>query len=446
VTSWRWTAGELRGSLVEGSISVREVAAEHLERLAALDGVIGSCVAVDATRTLREAEELDERRRCGGRLGALHGVPIVIKDTLDVAGLPTRLGAAYLDGAAPAAVDSAVVARLRAAGALILAKSATHELAAGVETPGIRNPWDHGRSAGGSSGGSAAAVAAHLAALAIGTDALGSVRVPAAYCGVVGLKPTYGRISTRGSHPLAWSLDHVGTFARSVADTRSLASALLDLPDPPTTSSRRLGLPRQLLDGVGAQARGALDAAVGVLRGAGYHVLELDLPDLRDALPAAYALVAAEAATIHRRTTGQHLDHLDDGVRALLLAGSALPAVTYLIARQVRRHLVELVRRCLEEHDLVGMVAPVTAGTAHRREQRNAADGAPITVACVRPNALANLTGQPSVAVPVELDADGLPLAVQVVGAPHDEAGVLTIAEVLETASSDLRRRRAALA
>lgn len=446
MTSWRWTAGELHTSVVDGSISAREVADEHLERLAAIDDVIGSCVAVDATRLLRDAEELDERRRTGGGLGPLHGVPVVIKDTLDVAGLPTRLGAAYLDGAAPAAADSAVVARLRAAGALILAKAATHELAAGVETPGTRNPWDHGRSAGGSSGGSAAAVAAHLAALGIGTDALGSVRVPAAYCGVVGLKPTYGRISTRGSHPLTWSLDHVGTFARSVTDTRSVAAALLDLRDPPPSSSRRLGLPRQLLDGVGTQARGALDVAVGVLRGAGYQVLDLDLPDLRDALPAAYALCAAEAATAHRRTIRQHLDHLDDGVRALLLAGSALPAVTYLIARQVRRHLAELVRRCFEEHDLVGMVAPVTAGGAHRRGQRTTAEGTPTTIACVRPNALANLTGQPSVSVPVALDPDGLPLGVQVVGAPHDEGGVLAIAEVLETASSDLRRRRTTLA
>jgi aspartyl-tRNA(Asn)/glutamyl-tRNA(Gln) amidotransferase subunit A len=445
VTSWRWAAGELRDRIASGSISVREVATEHLERLATRDGAIGSCVAVDATRTLRDADELDARRRDGGPIGPLHGVPVVIKDTIDVAGLPTRLGAAYLEEAAPAEADSAVVTRLRTSGALILAKAATHELAAGVETPGTRNPWDHGRSVGGSSGGSAAAVAAHLAALAIGTDALGSVRVPAAYCGVVGLKPTYGRISTQGSHPLAWSLDHVGTFARSVADTRSLASALLGPSAPPVTSSRRLGLPRQLLDGVGGPARNALDSAVAVLRGAGYDVRELDLPGLRDALPAAYALCAAEAATVHRRTVGQHLDRLDDGVRAVLLAGSALPAVTYLIAQQVRRHLVELVRRCFEEHDLLGMVAPVTAGAAHRRGQRTTPEGTPITIGCVRPNALANLTGQPSVAVPVALDADGLPLAVQVVGAPDDEGGVLAVAEVLEAASPDLHDRLAAL-
>ena len=211
-----------------------ELVASALERLAAVEPLLHAFVSVDAERALSEARAKDSEPG-----GPLRGIPLVVKDIFDLAGTPTGCGSAAYAGAAPAANDAPAVTRLRAAGAIVLGKTTTHELACGVYTPPTRNPWDLDRSPGGSSGGSSAAVAAGAAMGAIGSDTGGSIRIPASHCGLVGVKPTYGRVSRAGGLVLSWSLDHVGPLARTVEDA-ALLLAVLAGPDPrdPSTLGR----------------------------------------------------------------------------------------------------------------------------------------------------------------------------------------------------------------
>lgn len=441
--TWQRTGSELRGMFGRREISVREAVAQQLARIEDADGALHSLVSIDADGAYEQADALDARCAAGNQLGPLHGLTVVIKDNIDVAGWPTRMGSALFDDAPPATEDSDIVARLRRSGAVVVAKSSTHELAAGISTPGTNNPWDSARSVGGSSGGSAAAVAASLATFGIGTDVLGSVRLPAAYCGVVGLKPTFGRLPNTGSRPLAWSLDHIGLFARTVEDTELLLYGLEAAKPRRVERRRTLGIPRQLLTGIDADAQGAVDRAVSLLEAADYRVMVIDIPDLRYALGCAYALVLAEAGTIHRRTVADGGHALSDDLRSVLQAGQGLPAVTYLIAQQVRRHLADVVRGAFEAHDLLALLVPATHGAAHHHGQTHTGTGAePIAIGALRPSVPFNLTGQPSLAVPVMMNADSLPISVQLVARPDDEVTTFELAAVLDTAASALHDRR----
>ena len=225
-------AGPRPGGLVEqarmvreGEVSSVELVERALERIAALDTEVGAFVLVLGDKARAEAAERDLERRRGRVGGALHGVPVAVKDLIDVEGVVTGAGSVKLAGNR-AGRDAEVVSRLRGAGAVVVGKTRTHEFAYGVTTPGTANPWDLERSAGGSSGGSAAAVAAGLVAGALGTDTAGSIRIPSSCCGVVGLKPTWGRVPATGVWPLSWSCDHVGPIAATVADVALLDEVL----------------------------------------------------------------------------------------------------------------------------------------------------------------------------------------------------------------------------
>ena len=213
----------------EGEVSSVELVERALERIAALDTELGAFVLVLGDQARAEAAERDLERRRGRGGGALHGVPVAVKDLIDVEGVVTGAGSVKLAGNR-AGRDAEVVARLRDAGAVVVGKTRTHEFAYGVTTPGTANPWDLERIAGGSSGGSAAAVAAGLVAGALGSDTAGSIRIPSSCCGVVGLKPTWGRVPATGVWPLSWSCDHVGPIAATVADVALLDEVLAAEP------------------------------------------------------------------------------------------------------------------------------------------------------------------------------------------------------------------------
>ena len=275
-------------------------------------------------------------------------MPVAIKDIFDIEGHRTGCGSPLYADDPVAEADADAVARLRSAGAVLVGKTATHELACGVYTQGTRNPWDLRRSCGGSSGGSGAAVAAGLAMAATGSDTGGSIRIPAAVCGVVGIKPTYGVVSRRGVAALAWSLDHVGPIARSVDDAAAVFEVLVDpdarprladAPDPADARSQGavLGIPTDaVLSRVLPSVRAAFEEACAVLVDAGARLEEVSIPELEETLPLEFAIVAAEAASYHAERLRTSAALIGPEIRPLFQAGAILPAGDYLLAQRLR--------------------------------------------------------------------------------------------------------------
>jgi aspartyl-tRNA(Asn)/glutamyl-tRNA(Gln) amidotransferase subunit A len=452
---WELSLAEAARLIGTGELAPSELVESALERIEAVEPLLHAFVSVDAGAALREAREQDGRPG-----GSLRGIPVAIKDIFDVAGLPTRNGSAAYADAAPADEDSAVVARLRAAGAVVVGKTTTHLLACGVHTPPTRNPWDLERSPGGSSGGSGAAVAAGAVLGATGSDTGGSIRIPAAHWGLVGVKPTYGRVSRAGALALSWSLDHVGPLARTVEDAALLLSAIAG-PDPrdPTTVDRPQ-LPDPLLrrdDGVAglrvgvlrgkpfvpfeAEVGDALDTAVAALEGDGASVVELELPELERNLPAEFVIVATEAAAYHEERLLRAPETVDDEVRTLFETGLLLPASIYLRAQRVRRLMQQAVAAAFEAQRLDGLVAPTVPAAPQRCDQFEYELGGvleSVQNALVRTTAPFNLTGLPAVAVPTGVGASGFPGSVQLVARPFAERMALRLAHAVERAAGPL--------
>jgi aspartyl-tRNA(Asn)/glutamyl-tRNA(Gln) amidotransferase subunit A len=388
----------------------------------------------------------------GAEPGPLHGMPVAIKDIFDVAGRVTRCGSRAYDNAPVAVSDSAAVRRLREAGAVIIGKSRTHELALGVSTPPTRNPWDLTRSPGGSSGGSGAAVAAGMAVAALGSDTGGSVRTPASLCGVVGLKPTYGRISRAGALPLSWSLDHVGVLARTVGEAAVLLQVLAgpDLSDPATLglptleiphidgstvgrlAGRRFGIvPEAFLEAMDqATATGFANARSAAER-AGATCITVSVPELSWSLEVEMTILLTEAAAFHERRLATQPTLFSEGVLSPLTKGLSISSPTYLRAQRVRAVIQAAVARAFTDHQLDALIAPSTPSTAHRVEQevldlQGTAERA--DEAYVRTTGPANLCGLPAVALPVEMSRAGLPVSVQLIGRAFSEPDLLPLA------------------
>jgi len=426
-----------------------ELVASALERLAAVEPLLHAFVSVDAERALSEARAKDSEPG-----GPLRGIPLAVKDIFDLAGTPTGCGSAAYAGAAPAANDAPAVTRLRAAGAIVLGKTTTHELACGVYTPPTRNPWDLDRSPGGSSGGSSAAVAAGAAMGAIGSDTGGSIRIPASHCGLVGVKPTYGRVSRAGGLVLSWSLDHVGPLARTVEDAALLLEVLAGPDSRDPTTLGRPPLPEPLLrpdDEVHGLRVGvlrdapfaprepdidaALEVAVELLTGVGVEIEETSLPELELSLPAEFAIVAAEAASYHEARLARSGDAIGEDVRVLLETGLLLPASVYLGAQRTRRVVQQAVAGAFGAQRLDALLAPTVPAPAQRHDQLEYELGGasePVIEALVRTTAPFNLAGLPAVAVPTGLGSSGFPGSVQVVARPFDEQTALRLARAVE--------------
>ncbi len=447
---WALDLADAAVLIAAGELAPSELVASTLQRLQAVEPFLHAFVSIRAERALREAREQD--RQPGG--GPLRGIPVAVKDIFDLAGAPTRCGSELYSEAPPARQDASAVARLRAAGAIVVGKTATHELACGVYTPPTRNPWDLERSPGGSSGGSGAAVAAGAAMGAIGSDTGGSIRIPASHCGVVGVKPTYGRVSRAGALALSWSLDHVGPLARTVQDAALLLSVLAgpDSRDPATLS--RPPLPEPLLqpdDEVAGLRVGllrgapftpyepafesALDLAVSLLEASGVQIQETTLPELERSLAAEFAIVAAEAASYHETRLARSAELIGDGVRGLLETGLLLPASAYLRAQRTRRLIQQAIAAAFAGQRLDAFLAPTVPAAAQRRDQLEYQFGEasePVIEALVRTTAPFNLAGLPSVAVPTGVGPSGFPASVQLASRPFEEQTVLRLARAIE--------------
>lgn len=423
-------------------LSPVELTASVLDRIEAVDERLHAYVTVDADSARKSAERAEREIAQGESRGPLHGIPMGLKDLIDVEGRPTT-ASSRVRSCHVAARDSAVAARLSDAGAVLLGKTHTHEFAYGLTTPQTRNAWDHGRVAGGSSGGSAVAVAAGGATFALGTDTGGSIRVPAALNGVVGLKPTYGLVSRRGVTSLSWSLDHVGPLTRTVRDASFVLAALVgrDEYDPASPASEgdlsglRVGVPRNYyFERIGPEVEKSVCRAIGRLQELGAELVDVEIPLTRYIQASQWGLMVPEATAYHERTLRSVPDLYTADVRVLLEAGEFVSAGDYLRAQRARTLMREAWAHMLARVDVIAAPAvPMTAAKAGQDSVRWA-DGTveAVSDSYVRLSAPANITGVPALTLPVGKDGAGLPIGMQLMGRPLDEATVLRVGHAYE--------------
>jgi len=472
---------ELTDAYRRGDLTPTTVAEAYLARIDALDGRVGAYLTVVRDQALAAARESELRWRAGAPLGPLDGAPVALKDVLCTRGVRTTCGSKMLESFVPP-YDATVVERLRAAGAVILGKTNMDEFAMGSSTEHsafhpTRNPWDLARVPGGSSGGSAAAVAGGLAAGGLGSDTGGSIRQPAAFCGVVGMKPTYGRVSRYGLIALASSLDQIGPFALDVRDAALLLGAVAGhdrrdatsiqapVPDYAADLSKgvaglTLGLPDEyFIDGMDPDVERAVRAAIEVLKELGARLERVSLPTTKHSLAAYYLILPAEASSnlarydgvkFGLRVPGRDLVEMESRTRAagfgaevkrrIMLGTYALSAGYYDAYYGKAQSVRTLVRRefaaAFERVDLI--VAPTTPNVAFKHGEKEDPLSMYLNDVFTIPG---NLAGIPGISVPCGFSVTGLPIGLQVLGRPLDEPRVLRAAYAYEQATPWRSRR-----
>ena len=421
-----------------------------IARINAADHLLDAFITVTPARAMAEARMLEARLAEGEAPGPLAGIPYALKDIYDTAGIRTTCHSKLRENHVPAE-DCHVAERLRAAGAVLVGKTGTHEFAIGgpsfdLPFPPARNPWNRDHVPGGSSSGSAAAVAAGMVRFAMGSDTGGSIRHPAAYCGVVGLKPTYGRVSRRGVFPLSWTMDHCGPLARSVRDAalalRAVAghdpldpgSAAVPVPDyladiEVGVAGLRIGVPRAwfaALPGADPQALAAIKRTAALLREAGARVEDVALPDFALFAACGRVILAAEAFAVHARDLRERPRDYGRVAFQRLALGATITAPELVQAMRLRRELTDAVSDALARHD-----ALLTANVLIPAPRF---DALPDAMAAAAPMQMIqfNVTGHPALALPVGLHESGLPLGVQLAGRAFDEATLLRIGRAVE--------------
>ena len=446
------TLSEVVRRTKSGELTARRVAEIMLGRIAQHDGEFGAYVSVLGERALAQAEALDAKRASGAPLGILHGAPIALKDLLATKGLPTSCGTAVLKDWRPDE-DATVVRRLEEAGAVVLGKVKLTEGAYAEHHPTVsppKNPWASERWTGVSSSGSGVAVAAGLAHAAVGTDTGGSIRFPSAACGLVGVKPTYGRVSRHGVFPLADSLDHIGPMTRSVEDAARMLQAMaghdpedatsLDAPVPAYAAQLASGL-EDITIGVDRAYNAAatpavvraIDDAVGVLQGGGAKVAAVALPDC-DALIDGWAVTCGvEAARGHAATFPSRKDEYGPALTGLLELGLRASSADYERLEQARTAFRAGLDDLLQRVDV--LIAPCIPGPIPAAERSAEARKQPRTERFIRYTAPFDYSGHPSVTLPFAVDDDGLPACFQLIGPRLGEGRLLAIASALERAA-----------
>jgi len=437
-------------------MSPTEVVQAHLDRIERLNPLVNAYLTVSADRALAAARRAEDALARGEDVGPLHGVPVAVKDLFDTAGIATTCGSPRILGGNVPRRSATAVARLEAAGAVLLGKLHMTEFAYVAHHPDTsppRNPWALDRSPGGSSSGSAIAVACGLASGALGSDTVASIRLPAAWCGVVGLKPTWGRVSRDGVFPLAASLDHVGPIARSVADAALLLhcvagpdprdpSARLE-PPPPREIAPRDGLAgvrvgwdeRYATAGVAPEMIAALRAARERMSAIGARIVPVELPDVHASLAVFNAVFAAEMRAVHARLFPERVADYGPSLRKALAAFATRDPnghVEAAIGARAFRHRID---RLFASIDVLLCPAWPFAATRLGGDERDIvmAGVAGENPRCVvRFTCLWNLAATPAVAIPWGSGSDGLPLAVQLVARANEDAALLSIAARLE--------------
>ncbi|MFN8591925.1 MAG: amidase [Thermomicrobiales bacterium] len=439
--------------IARGDLSPVEVTAAVLDRVAALEPALNAFVTVLAEEALAEAGRAEKEIAAGDYRGPLHGVPVSIKDLFFTAGIRTTASSRVLADHVPRS-DATVVTRLREAGAIIVGKTNMLEFAYAAvhEDYGPSpNPWDLTRSSSGSSSGSAVAVAAGMGYASVGSDTGGSIRLPAAYCGIVGMKPTYGRISRHGGVPVSWSCDHFGPMTRTVADCAAMLAAIAG-EDPRDPTSGRVPVPDyvSLLDRglhgmrigvadayfrehVSGDVQTVMDQALAHLEGLGATILSVTLPSPSVAVPALLAILMPEATVYHLDWLRERPNAYSNAVRERLELGAITPAVSYIQAQRVRRQFIDDVLRGMAEVDLLVTPTGPTAATPLAGDLVTGDEADPdVLAALINFTGPFDLTGQPAISIPCGFTVSGLPVGMQLVGRPYDEGTVLAAAHAYE--------------
>jgi aspartyl-tRNA(Asn)/glutamyl-tRNA(Gln) amidotransferase subunit A len=426
-----------------GELSPREAVQSYLDRIERIDGAVNSYITVRAEEALAEAQAAEGAQE----RGPLWGVPIAVKDVIDVAGTRTTAASKILADNV-AAHDAETVERLRAAGAVLLGKLNTHEFAYGAMTTSshfgpAHNPWSLDRICGGSSGGNGAAMAADLAAGTLGTDSAGSVRIPAAFCGVTGLRPSTGLVSNRGVVPVSWSLDTVGPIARSAEDCAVLldviARARTDLGGG--IEGLRIGLVETLLERADPSVAAVVQAGLDELAGLGARVERADVPLLEEAGTVNQLVMLPEATNVHLRRMRERLADYGPDVRARLLAGLLLPPTAYVTGLRARRWFDDGLRELFESFDLLAAPAmPIIPPPLGQDSVEVRGDKMPYRLALIPFNSPWSLAGLPVASVPCGF-VDGLPVGLALVGRRLEEGTVLRAAHAFQQATDWHDRR-----
>lgn len=431
-----------------GELSIIELVESCLRRVDKLNPSLNALIYVAADEARAQAEALEEELLSGYDRGLLHGLPIVVKDLTDVAGIPSSMGSAFFDDYVPDA-DAPPVAALRNAGAIVIGKANLHEFALGATNinphfGAARNPWNPELVPGGSSGGSAAAVASGMALAALGTDTGGSIRLPAALCGLTGLRPGSNTIPMNGTFPLSPSLDTLGPMARSVADLNALLTRIsggVPMALDVGVQRLRIGLVTSTYywDQTDPEIRTAIEAAVEALRKDGAETIEIDLPDLEGAGQAANQIIVSEAAHTHRERLLSSPDRFGPDVRARLEQGLSMSAVDYIEAQAFARRWKEAVSRIVQQADCQALITPCTPVLAHPIEGSEDVAAARTLLRYTR---AFGLLGWPALSIPCGFSSAGLPIGMQLCGMFEDE--VMPVASRYQELT-DWHERRAAL-
>ena len=445
-------------------ISPVELIQAHLDRIEQTDARLNSFITLMSDAALQAAGDAEKSIAGGGYLGPLHGIPIGLKDLYYTKGVRTTIGSKILRDFIPDR-DAAVTEKFKAAGAIIIGKLQMHEFALGPTSVNphdgpAHNPWDVERVTGGSSGGSGSSVASGQVMGALGSDTGGSVRIPSALCGIVGLKPTFGRVSRYGVYPLSWSLDTVGPMTRTVRDT-ALIMNVIGGHDPrdPWSADRpaedytrdldtgieglRIGVPREyFFDLIDKDVRQAFDHASAVLQRLGAHVEEVSIPILERSLAISGNIMMPEAAAVHIEHLRRRPDDIGDDVRDRLATGALTPATDYVVAQRARTLFNRELADAMADFDL--LIAPtVPIGAPPIGRGNVTVDGATHVTTVVLPRLTRpfNIGGLPTVTVPCGFTSEGLPTGLQIAGRAFDEATVLRAAQAYEQVA-DLHTRR----
>lgn len=445
---------EAAAALRAREVSSAELTRASLDRITALEPKLNSMMTVMSETATAAARRADEELGRGMDRGPLHGVPVAVKDVFNTKGVRTTTGSKLFEHFVPDH-DAAVVERLAAAGAVLVGKTGMHEIAYGVTSNNphfgaIHNPWDLARIPGGSSGGSAAAVSAGTVFMGMGSDTGGSIRLPASFCGIVGLKPTFGRVSRYGVMPLDFSLDHMGPITRTVRDAAVTLDAIAGFDGRDDTSSRRavqpylpaegvsisglrIGLPTNYyFDRVDAAAEEGVRSMAETARRLGAQIVPVAVPDIPAMNIAARVILLSEASALMEPHLSRRTDFGAD-VLALLDQGRLLAATDYVNAQRLRRLMRAAFSRLWESVDcLFTPTSPTAAPRIGQAMVNIAGVDEDVRLASTRMVRAINLLGLPALSIPCGLDAQGMPLGLQIIGRPFDEAGVLRVGAALE--------------
>jgi aspartyl-tRNA(Asn)/glutamyl-tRNA(Gln) amidotransferase subunit A len=458
------SAGDLSKLVQSKEISPVEIIEAHLTRIDATEPVLNSFITLLADQARKAARQAEKDIQAGRYKGPLHGIPVALKDLYNTGGVRTTSGSRIFDTFIPAE-DCTVAAKFHQAGAILLGKLNMHQFAYGPtgENPDyghMHNPWNPDMVTGGSSGGSGSAAAAGQCTITTGSDTGGSIRIPAALCGIVGLKPTYGLVSRHGLSALSWSLDHPGPMTRTVEDTaitmnviaghdpRDVASAKVDIPDYTSAltgdvKGLRIGIVKEYFEApLDPQVRKAVMDAISLLESMGAEVKEVSYPMFNQSQAISSTVLMAEATAYHRDLLEKDGHQLYEPVRQRLEAGLFISAAEYLRAQQARSIFDQQGRRLLDEVDLLaGPTEPITAPEILASKVMAGEQEVGVVGALTQYTRPYNINGFPAISVPCGFSDDGMPIGLQLAGRPFDELTVLRAAHAYEQANDWHTRR-----